>query len=102
MPIDFRKVTINFDPSAGLVHNETATAIFGSNVLRAETSINGFDVKFSNGDHALSRLMVDSIVDKIQNNTVKVRCKYLLRDATGNIDDVYQGKVEVFVLAEVA
>jgi hypothetical protein len=102
MAIDFRRVSITFDPTSGRVQDETATAVFNSRVLRADAALNGFDVQFTDGDHHVFRQTIDASIRTVNNNTVTVGVRYLLRDSSGNIDDRYHGRVEVLVIAEVA
>ena len=102
MALDFRTVTINFAPTTGAPGRETATAVFGSTVTKANAALRGFDIRFNNGDHHILRELVDIDVEQILNNTVRVADDYLLRDSTGNIDDPYSGTVEVVVMADVA
>jgi len=102
MAIDFRRTSINFDPTRGQTQNESATVVFNSRVIRAEVALNGFDVKYSGGDHNLKQQIIDAGIPILNNNTVTVPVKYLLRDNSGNIDDTYEGKVDVLVIAEVA
>ena len=74
--------------------------------------MNGFDVQFTDGDHSLFRQVIDiqaitgpgttQVHDPdIKDNTVRVRVSYLLRDNSADIDDVYQGRVDVLVIADV-
>jgi hypothetical protein len=42
MVIDFRRVSITFDPTSGRVQDETATAVFNSRVLRADAALGDF------------------------------------------------------------
>jgi hypothetical protein len=53
MAIDFRRVSITFDPTSGRVQDETATAVFNSRVLRADAALNGFDVQSLRGMRCL-------------------------------------------------
>jgi hypothetical protein len=103
MAIAFRRVTLNFDPTSGQEQVQTGTAVFGSTVRSAQGALNGFDVQFNGGDHHLKRVKVD-IDDNVARNgsSATVTVRYLLRDNSGNIDDVYSGKVDVLVIADVA
>jgi hypothetical protein len=102
MPIDFRRCDpITIDPTSHQIQNETGTVVFNSKVLRAEVALNGFDVRFTGGEHPIHRQIIDASIAKIQDRTVTVNIKYLLRDASGPIDDVFQGKFDALVIAEV-
>lgn len=102
MAIDFRRTSITFDPTSGRIQNEVATVVFNSRVVRADVALNGFDVQFTDGDHHIFRQIVDASISTVNNNTVTVAVRYLLRDSSGNIDDRYHGRVDVLVIAEVA
>jgi len=98
----FKRTSIRFDPTSGRVQNEPAAVVFGSRVNRAEVAINGFDVQFTDGDHHVFRQIVDAKIDRIEANTVFVSVDLLLRDSSGNIDDRFQGRVDLLVVADVA
>jgi hypothetical protein len=103
MPIDFRTPpAMTFDPTAGQVQTQFTTALFNSPVRRAEVALKGFNIGYTNSDHHVLRELIQAHIDAIENNTVRVRVDYLLRDDSGNIDDPYNGTVDVVVMAEVA
>jgi len=102
MSLDFRELTINFDNTAGKKQNERATAVFGSNVKKAQAVLKGFHVAYANGDHPIWKLEVDLDVERVVTNTVTVAADYLLRDSSGNIDDPFGGWIQVIVIADVA
>ena len=101
MALDFRRTRINFDPTRGREQNEMGAVVFSRNVRRADVAINGFDIRYTDGDHHLLREKVDASIARISGTTVFVNVSYLLRDSSGNIDDRYQGSVDVLVIAEV-
>ncbi|MDJ0674876.1 MAG: hypothetical protein QNJ36_05785 [Calothrix sp. MO_167.B42] len=101
MAIDFRRTTINFDPTRGRTQSEVGAVVFSRRVMRADVALNGFDIKFTDDDHHVYREMIDARIDSIRDQTVFVRVNYLLRDKSGNIDDAYDGRVDVLVIAEV-
>jgi len=102
MAIDFRVASIKFDPTQGQVQREVGTVHFNGKVLRAEASIKGFSIGYDNGDHHVLREMVTLDVDSISDNVVTVGCNFLIRDDSGNIDDPFDGRVDVLVMADVA
>lgn len=102
MAIDFRRTTIKFDPTHGQEQREVRTVTFGSRVLKADVALNGFDSRYSDGDHHLLRHKVDASVANINDRTVTAQVDFLLRDSSGRIDDRYAGTVDVLVIAEVA
>ena len=102
MAIDFRNLQIRFDPTSGRPQRESATAVFGGPVRRANAALKGFNIGYTNGDHEVLRQEVDVDVTSILNNTVTVAVDFLLRDSSGDIDDPFSGSVEVLVIADVA
>jgi hypothetical protein len=101
MPLDFRRGTVNFDPTRGQIQSESVTVTFGSQVRRADVAINGFDIQFTDEDHHIFREMIDARA-AINANTVTVTVQFLLRDSSGNIDDRFHGRVDALVIADVA
>jgi hypothetical protein len=101
MTIDFRVLNINFDPTSGRAQRESATAVFNSNIRRANAALRGFNISFNNGDHNFLREEIDIDITAVQNNTVEVAVDFVLRDNSGTFDDPYSGKVEVLVIADV-
>jgi hypothetical protein len=102
MAVAFRKLTLDFDPTKGQEQVQTGTAVFSSTVNRAHAALNGFRAEYASGDHELKQLRID-IDDPvaISQNTVSATVRYLLRDASGTIDDPYSGRVDVLVIADV-
>jgi hypothetical protein len=100
MPIDFRRVRINFDPTTGREQHETGAVVFPSAVRRAEVAINGYSISYNNGDHHILTQKIDTNVSRIDGGTVFVDVGFLLRDSSGNIDDPFSGFVEVMVIAD--
>jgi hypothetical protein len=102
MAIDFRTPpTLSFDPTSGQVQTQFTTALFNSPVRRAEAALKSFDIGYTNGDHHVLREVIQTNIEAIQNNAVTVRVDYLFRDSSGNIDDTYNGAVDLLVIAEV-
>ena len=102
MALDFRTVNIRFDPTSGQAQREPGTAVFSRRVLKAEAALKGFNIGYTDGDHHIFRQEVDIDITAIRNNAVDIAVDFLLRDSSGNIDDRYNGSVEVLVLAETA
>jgi hypothetical protein len=102
MAIDFRRGSITFDPTKGLIQDEVTSVVFNSSVRRADVALNGFDIRYTDEDREVFREMIDASIAEIRDRTVDVRVRYLLRDASGSIDDRFQGRVDVLVIAEVA
>jgi hypothetical protein len=101
MALDFRVLTINFVSSSGFERRESATAVFPTNIRRAEAALRAFDIGYSNEDHHVWREKVDIDIVRIVGNTVEVAVNYLYRDSSGSIDDRFNGRVEVLVIADI-
>ena len=103
MATDFKTHRIRFDPTSGRTQNEPGTVVFNGRVRKAAAAIGGWAIEFTNGDHPIRKQEInirDSEID-IRNDTVSFTVDFLLRDATGNIDDPFKGYVDVVVIADV-
>lgn len=100
MATDFKRYTVHFDSTKGIVQSEPGFVTFDQNVVRAEAAISGFDISFSEADHHIYREMVTARVEGWQGPTVNFRVEFLLRDHSGEIDDPFEGNVQVLVIAE--
>jgi hypothetical protein len=92
--IDFRTVTGSENTS------DRYNVTFPSRVLNVGTAINGFNTYYTNGDHHIKSLKIDVNPPSITDRTVTVSATILLRDDSGNIDDPYDGYVDVLLIAE--
>jgi hypothetical protein len=101
MPIDFRRGSVHFDSTRGIVQSEPGAVVFPSRVLRADVAIAGFDIFFTGADHSFHREAVLAKIESVQDRTVIFRVEFLLRDFSGEIDDPFEGDVHVLVIAEV-
>jgi hypothetical protein len=102
MAIDFRPLEWSFNPTTGVENTLTKTAVFGSDVRRAEVSLKSFDMGYSNEDHHIWREKVVLTVLDTPQNTVEVNLTFLFRDSSGTIDDQYDGTIQAVVIADVA
>jgi len=98
MAIDFQRQRFSFPSHSGSAQNQEHTFVFGTNVIKAEAAINGFNFGFSSSDHHLFRQEVDAVVTGITLNTVRVRVNFALRDSSGVFDDKYDGFVDVMLI----
>jgi len=73
---------------------------FPSTVRKAEAVINGFEIGYTDSDHHLWRMEIDTTVQSITAGTVKVLVRFAVRDASGNFDDRYDGFVDVLVIVD--
>ena len=101
MALDFKPLSLDFDPAQGSTQHETGVVLFGGPVIKARAMLNGFDIRFTNTDRDIHRITVDASTS-INGAQVNVDVALLLRDMSGNIDDLFQGRVDVVVLADVA
>lgn len=103
MATDFRTTRVRFDSTRGIVQRETGSVNFRSRVRRAGFAINGFKMKFTDKDHHLwhEEINIEESNIQISNTNVSFPVSFLLRDSSGNIDDRYEGYVDVLVIAEV-
>ena len=100
MAIDFARLPrFNFPSDSGHAQTLEQTFVFPTAIRRAEAAINGFSMGFSNSDHHLFRQEVDASVS-FQNNVVRVRVSFALRDSSGFFDDRYDGFVDVIVIVD--
>lgn len=100
MPIDFRRTRVTFDPTRGREQRETAAVVFPTAVRRAEAAVNGYSISYANGDHHILAQKIDIESPRVNGTTVFVDVNFLLRDGSGNIDDPFQGFVDVMVIAD--
>ena len=100
MPIDFQRQRVAFPSLAGEPQNANVTFVFPTEVFKAESAINGFDIGFSSRDRELHWLQINTHVGGTPNNTVEVRVDFRLRDRSGTYDDPYEGWVDVLVIAD--
>jgi hypothetical protein len=102
MTIAFRQETIRFDATKNRAQREPFTATFPRRVRTAEAVLKGFNIGFTDKDHHIFRQEVDIDVGRISNNTVEGFVDFLLRDSSGNIDDRYDGWVQLIIIADLA
>jgi hypothetical protein len=100
MAIDFQQQRATFPSHTGSAQSIELVFVFPSNVKRAESAINGYSIGFSNDDHHLFRVEIDTTVKTITFGAVRVRVDYALRDKSGFFDDAYNGYVDVMVIVD--
>jgi hypothetical protein len=94
MALDFRRVVVPFNPTAGAAQRE--------NGRRANVALQGFNIFYTNGDHHILREEIDVDFTSIDGNSVNFAVDFTLRDGSGRFDDPFGGSVEVLVIADVA
>lgn len=102
MAMEFRELTIHFDPTRGRKQRESQTAVFNARVQKAQAMLKGFRLRYNNGDHHVLEQEVDLDITSISGNAVTVAADFLLRDGSGNIDDPFSGFVQAVVIADTA
>jgi hypothetical protein len=98
MPIDFLSQRIEFPPASGGPRTTTRDFDFPSNVISAESFINGFNIGFNNDEHPLLRIEVNTRANPPVNRRVTVFAVFSIRDNSGNFDDSYSGFIDVVVV----
>jgi hypothetical protein len=99
MALDFRRRTIQI-PNGTRRRSIDDDVTFNSRVRRAEVTLKGFRLDFTNSDHHINVVEVDTDLVSISENEVHYRVECLYADK--NFDDSYSGNVEVLVIADVA
>ena len=103
MPIDFLSQRIDFPiaPAApGGQRTATRDFVFPSNVISAESFINGFNIGFDDDEHPVLRIEVNTRANHPVNRTVTVFAVFSIRDNSGNFDDRYSGFIDVVVVVK--
>ncbi len=99
--IDIQSQRVTFDRHTGSANTQRATFTFGTNLSNAYSVIKGFNIQYSDGDRWILQEEV-STATSYSGKTVTVTVTILLRDNSGNIDDAFQGWVDVVVLAQLS
>ena len=100
MALAFQIAKVHFDPTSGIIQNEPGVAIFPSNVRIAELALRSFNIGYTDDDHHVLRTEIILKEKNITGTTVTFSVDFLLRDNSGNIDDRFDGSVEVLVIAD--
>jgi hypothetical protein len=102
MSIDFKSTKVFFDSTVGQKQTEPGHVTFTRNVRKANAALRGFKIEYTNEDREIFRQEVDIDNIQVNNATVNFDVDLLLRDSSGNIDDPFEGVVEVLVIADLA
>jgi DNA-binding transcriptional regulator YbjK len=100
MPIDFRSHRFTFPSRRGFAQTAEHTFDFPSDVKKAETFINGFNIGFTSSEHPVFREEVNTAVARLVEDTVTVRTVFALRDRSNYFDDAYDGFIDVVVVVD--
>ena len=85
------------------MNSTVLTFSFATSVSLAVPIISGFSIGFTDSDHHLGRQQIELSSANIHGNLgqlVDVTVVFLLRDLSGNIDDRFDGFVDVTLLVE--
>jgi hypothetical protein len=100
MALAFQVQRHNIESTTGSSINQSGSFTFNRPVRTAEVALNGFRLEFNNEDHHVHVAEVDINRGSISNATVNYTYQFLLRDRSGNIDDPYEGYVQVLIIAD--
>ncbi|WP_247231713.1 hypothetical protein [Telluribacter sp. SYSU D00476] len=100
MALEFQTIRIDFPSRRDAEQTINRSATFSRNIRSVGAAINGFNMRFSNGDHHLLQEKVDINEITFRDRTANFSVNLLLRDGSGHIDDPYSGFVDVLLIAE--
>jgi hypothetical protein len=101
MALVMKQFTITFGSASGSKQSAVQTVSFNSNVKNnAQAVLKGYNARYTNSDREVKEIEVDLDVVAVSDEDVEVRAELLLRDASGNIDDPFQGWVQGVVIAD--
>jgi hypothetical protein len=84
MPVDFRSFRFTFPSRSGFAQSAEHTFDFPSNINKAETFINGFNMGFTSNDHELFRQEVNTGIQRIVEDTVTSKSHFFASRQFGN------------------
>lgn len=101
MAVHFETTTIVFNPERDVTgrRSDTVTVRFGRTLFRADVALQGFRLRFDNGDHHVLEQEITLRVERVVDDAVTLSAQVGLRDANG-YDDPFSGFVQVLVIAE--
>ena len=99
MTVAFRTVSISIPGGSGR-KSIPGTASFTSSVLSAGIALNGFDLRYDDGDENLLLVEADTDITSVSGSTVNFRVECNLRDNSGS--ESYSGYITALIIADVA
>lgn len=99
MTVAFRTVSITIPGGSGR-KSISGTAIFSSSVLSAGVALNGFALRYDDGDENVLLVEADTDLISISGNVVNFRVECNLRDNSGT--ESYSGYVTALITANVS
>lgn len=100
MALEFQTIRIDFPSRRDAEQTINRSATFSRNIRSVGAAINGFNLRFNNGDHHLLQEKVDISQISFSDRTATFNVNLLLRDGSGSIDDPYSGFVDVLLIAD--
>ena len=100
MTLDFTIHRFPFDPTSGTEQHDQTTFSFPTRVRNVLPAISSFSMGYTDGDHHVSRIRSKLPWTSTGNSVDLLVRTFLLRDASGNIDDRYDGFVDVQLLVD--
>ena len=101
MTIVMAKTHFEFPNVTGSAQRLTNTINFGRTVQNVAAVLQGFNVKYANGDHHVKQESIRLTIGGNNGGVVNIVADFLLRDGSGNIDDPYSGSIDAVVIADV-
>ena len=100
MAVDYMFHRFTFKPTSGIEQSDQTTFSFPTTIRNVMPAVSGYSLGYTNDDHHVSRMKIETAVD-INGNSVDLLIRtFLLRDASGNIDDAYDGFVDMWLLVD--
>jgi|SRR4051794_18243525 hypothetical protein len=101
MAIVMAKTHFEFPTVTGSAERLINTINFGRTVQNVAVLLQGFNVKYNNGDHHVKQESIQLTIGGNNGGIVNVVADFLLRDGSGNVDDPYSGSIDAVVIADV-
>jgi hypothetical protein len=100
MALSFQVAHIDFPSYKGYPMRASGSVTFSSNVRTANIALQSFDIGYTGKDHHLLRTAIKLTLEQTAGATVRFSVGFLLRDSSGDIDDAFEGKMDVLVIAD--
>ena len=101
MAIVMAKTRFDFPSVTGQQQIQVRQINFGRTVRNVAVMLQGFDIRYTNGDHHVLEESIEVSAFVLSGGVVDVSADILLRDGSGNIDDPYSGSIDAVVMADV-
>jgi hypothetical protein len=105
MAIQMQTSRFDFPPAKLREQFQNQSFFFNGTVQSAVVMVQGFNVRFNNGDHHLLEEEIRLSVIGLGGRTVNVQAAFLLRDdsrdSSGLLEDPFSGSISAVVIADV-